>query len=168
MDADQQPIESKTTMSTPPPASVERQSTRVWKIVLGAVCLLIAAFNSTNLAPATSLAGQLGRLTGFLTLIFVAIWLIRTGLPRSLGGPELVRTRRRIWFQLVGIGFLVMITLSTLLAVWLSLFTLAVLVTWLYWFGWTWVSWLIADKRAVRQYLEQKQHEVSEVLEKLL
>jgi hypothetical protein len=43
-----------------------------------------------------------------------------------------------------------MIVLMVLLA-WLSLFMASVLVTWLYWFGWTWIAWLIADKKAVRE-----------------
>ncbi len=133
------------------PASIERRPTRAWRITLGTFVLFYSAFISTSLDPATSLAQDLGRLFGLLLLVMLAIWLISSGLPRSLGGAELARTRRKIWYKLVLIGLLVMITLAGLL-VWLSLFTLAVLVSWLYWFGWTWISWLIADQRAVRYY----------------
>ena len=116
----------------------ERRPTRAWRITLGTFVLFYSAFNSTNfyLNPATSQAQALGRLFGLLLLLMLTVWLISSGLPRSLGGAELARTRRKIWYKLVLIGLLVMITLAGLLA-WLSLFTLAVLVSWLYWFGCT-------------------------------
>ena len=51
---------------------------------------------------------------------------------------------------LVGFGFLVMAAAAVLRAS-LSLVGTGVLVTWAYWFGWTWISWIIADKCALQR-----------------
>jgi hypothetical protein len=40
---------------------------------------------------------------------------------------------------------------TALLLAYLGLFIAAVVVAWLYWFGWTWIAWLVADRRAVRR-----------------
>jgi len=61
------------------------------------------------------------------------------------------RTRRRIWYRFAGSGLLVMVALAFLLA-YLGWFIAAVLVTWVYWFGWTWISWIIADKKTAARF----------------
>jgi len=132
-------------------SSVGKRPARVWRIALGAVLLLIGIINSAKVKTAPGdLAGALGALTGVVTLVALAVWLIASGLPKSIGSEDLKRLRRRIWYKLAGLGLLVMILLAVGLAA-ASQFTAAVLVTWAYWFGWTWISWRIADKRALRQ-----------------
>ena len=138
-------------METIPTSSVIKRPARVWRIVLGAVLLLGGMINSANVQTAPGdLAGALGTLTGVVILVAVSAWLIASGLPKSIGPEKLGRLRRRIWYKLAGLGLLVMIVLAIALAA-VSQFTAAVLVTWAYWFGWTWISWRIADKRALRQ-----------------
>ena len=135
-------------------SSFTRRPARAWRLVLGAMLLLIGMVNSANVRTAPGdLAGALGALTAIVMVVGAAVWLIASGLPKSIGNEKLTRLRRRIWYRLAGLGLLVMIVLALGLAA-LSQFTAAVLVTWLYWFGWTWVSGRIADKRAQRQ-LEQ-------------
>jgi small-conductance mechanosensitive channel len=133
---------------------VQEKKARVWKLVLGGFILLVDLVNSSRqakLAPVGDLAGALGRLTGILVLVMVAVWLIASGLPKTTGLDKTQRrVRRKIWYVLVGTGLLVMVAAALLLA-YLGLFAAAVAVTWLYWFGWTWISWLIADRRAVRR-----------------
>ena len=113
--------------------------------------LLGGMINSANVKTAPGdVAGALGALTGVVILVALAVWLIASGLPKSIGSEDLKRLRRRIWYKLAGLGLLVMILLAVGLAA-VSQFTAAVLVTWAYWFGWTWISWRIADKKALRQ-----------------
>ena len=132
-------------------SSLGKRAARVWRIVLGAVLLLGGMINSANIKTAPgNVAGALGDLTGVVTLVAFAVWLIASGLPKSVGSQDLKRLRRRIWYKLAGLGLLVMIVLVIGLAA-TSQFTAAVLVTWAYWFGWTWISWRIADNRALRQ-----------------
>jgi len=136
---------------TIPASSVGKRPARVWRIVLGAVLLLGGMINSANVKTAPGdVAGALGALTGVVILVALAVWLIASGLPKSIGSEDLKRLRRRIWYKLAGLGLLVMILLAVGLAA-VSQFTAAVLVTWAYWFGWTWISWRIADKKALRQ-----------------
>jgi hypothetical protein len=133
------------------PATIERRPARTGRIILGVV-LILAALNSTNVKTAPGdVAGALGKLTLLLILVVPAVWLIASGLPRAIAPNTGLQTiRRRIWLSLVGLGFLVMLALfAALLA--LSWVGAAVMVTWVYWFGWTWVSWLLADRKAVRQ-----------------
>ena len=132
-------------------SSIGKRPARSWRIVLGALLLLGGMVNSANVKTAPGdLASALGALTGAILLAALAVWLIATGLPKSLGGQDLIRLRRRIWYKLAGLGLVVMILVAVGLAE-VSQFTAAVLVTWVYWFGWTWISWRIADKRATRQ-----------------
>lgn len=132
-------------------SSFGNRPARVWGIVLGALLLLGGMANSANVRTAPGdLAGALGALTAVVAIIALAVWLIASGLPKSIGGDDLKRLRRRICYKLAGLGLFVMVALAGGLAA-ASQFTAAVLVTWVYWFGWTWVSWRIADKRAVRQ-----------------
>ncbi len=134
-----------------PASPVGRRPARTWRIVLGALLLLSGMANSANskIAPG-DLAGALGALTGTIIVLALAVWLIATGLPKSLGGQDLKRLRRRIWYKLAGLGLVLMIAATLGLAA-ASQFTAAVLVTWAYWFGWTWISWLIADRKASLQ-----------------
>jgi hypothetical protein len=75
---------------TIPPSSVGKRPPRVWRIVLGAVLLLIGMINSANVKTAPGdLAGALGALTGVLTLVALAVWLIASGLPKSIGSEDL-------------------------------------------------------------------------------
>ncbi len=133
---------------------IQKKKAQVWKLVLGGFILLIDLVNSSQqakLAPVGDLAGALGRLTGVLVLVVLAVWLIASGLPRTTGLDKTQRrVRRKIWCVLVGTGLLVMLAVALLLA-YLGLFTAAVVVTWLYWFGWTWIAWLMADRRAIRR-----------------
>lgn len=132
-------------------SSVVKQPARVWRVVPGAALLLIGMINSANVQTAPGdVAGSLGALTGVAVLVALAVWLSASGLPKSIGNEDLRRLRRRIWYKLAGLGLLVMILLAVALAA-VSQFEAAVLVTWAYWFGWTWISWRIADKRALRQ-----------------
>lgn len=131
------------------PAAVGKRPARVWRIVLGAILALAVPVGRAILAPAAWGAYAIGNLVGLLVLAGLPAWLILSGLPRSIGNQDLERTRRRIWYRLAGIGLLAMIGLNVLL-VRFSFFTAAVSVFRLYWFGWTWVAWLIADKQAVR------------------
>ena len=80
----------------------------------------------------------------------LAAWLVASGLPRTMGLDETQRrARRRRWYLLAGVGFLVFMSLSLAAAIFGS-FLVAVLISWLYWFVWTWVSWLLADRQVVR------------------
>jgi hypothetical protein len=75
----------------------------------GGFLLLIASLNSSALPPPTGRAEAVGSALGLLTLVFTAVWLIATGLPRNIGlGSDLITTRRRIWLRLVAAGFPVM------------------------------------------------------------
>jgi hypothetical protein len=129
--------------------SVGRRPARAWKIGLGVLLLLMAAGNSTRPAAEDS-AGALGALTAILILVFGGAALIASGLPKNIGNPEFTKARRRLWYKLMGVGLLVMVGSAV------SLFGLgfpaaAVLVTWLYWFVWTWVSWKYADRKTLER-----------------
>ena len=133
-------------------SSVGKRPARTWRIVLGAVLLLGGFVNSANVTTAPGdVAGAFGALTGVILLVALAVWLIASGLPKTVGSEDLRRMRRRIWYKLAGIGLVVMIVLAIALVA-ISQFTAAVLVTWAYWFGWTWISWRVADKRALREF----------------
>jgi hypothetical protein len=130
---------------------IQKKKAQVWRLVLGAFILVVDLLNQAKLAPVQNLAGALGRLTGILIFMTVGVWLIVSGLPKTTGLDKTQRRlRRKNWYILVGIGLLVMVASAVLLA-YLGLFVAAVVVTWLYWFGWTWVAWLMADRRAVRR-----------------
>jgi hypothetical protein len=120
------------------------------RLGLGAFLLLAAAYNSGSLSPPTQHAEAVGRSIGLFTLIGVAVWLIASGLPRTAGiSPDLQARRRRIWFRLVAMGFPLMVVFAVG-AAYFSMFVVAVLITWAYWFGWTIVAWRIADRRAAQ------------------
>jgi hypothetical protein len=139
---------------------IERRPARAGRIILGAVLLLVAAVSSTNVKTASGdVAGALGALTLLLVLVLPAVWLIASGLPLTIAANTGLRKARRwIWLRLVGLGFLVMLALAAAFAA-LSWSGAAVIVTWLYWFGWTWISWLLADRKALRQLQTAAQDE---------
>ena len=148
------PISEAIAMSNPSGPTLTKRPARPWRLVLGAFLLLVGMANSANVRTAPGdLAGALGALTGVLMLVVAAVWLIGSGLPKAIGNRNFTRLRRRIWFKLAGLGLLVMIVLAIGLAA-LSQFAAGVLVTWMYWFGWTWISWRIADKQAQRRFQE--------------
>lgn len=122
-----------------------RRPARGLRIFFGALLLLLTANSSTK--PPADPAEALGHLMAVVAIVFAAVWLIASGLPKWIGDPQFTRMRRRIWYKLAGVGLVVMVFLAvTLMA--LSQLTAAVLVTWAYWFGWTWIAWRIADQRA--------------------
>lgn len=127
-----------------------KQPARIWRLVAGALLILLAANASTKQPTQPDLASAMGVLSGMLFLIGVGVWLIATGLPRSLVSTEIRKVRRKIWLQLVGVGFVVMIVAAIGLAS-QSFFVAGVLVTWAFWFGWTWIAWLMADRMAIRR-----------------
>lgn len=133
-----------------------RRRARAWRLVLGGFVVLIGLFNGSKTPKATELYGALGDLIGLLTLAVLGAWLISSGLPKTIGlNVTQRRIRRRIWYGLAAIGLLSMIVVCVLLA-YVGLVVAAVLVTWLYWFGWTWISWLMADKKAVRRFIRSQ------------
>lgn len=117
-----------------------------WRIGLGVLLLLMAAVNSTERVTDDPAAG-FGALTGLALLVAAGIALIASGLPRTIGDDDFRRRRRRIWYRMLAAGLLAMVTFTTMLASF-ALVGAAVAVTWLYWFGWTWISWQLADTRA--------------------
>lgn len=127
-----------------------RRRARGGRIAGGVVLFLVTASNSTRTPPPGDTAEAVGQLIAVLALVVVAVWLIASGLPKWIGDPQLTRMRRRIWYKLAGVGFVVMAFLAVLLAA-LSQGTVAILVTWAYWFGWTWIAWGIADRKAKAQ-----------------
>lgn len=132
----------------------ERRHTRVWRLLLGAFLLLLVAAGGTQRSELRQrdLAGALGRLTGILLFLVPGVWLIASGLPKTIGlDKRQRRTRRRIWYALAGTGFFVMLATSLLLA-YSNFFVGSFLMTCGYWFGWIWISWLMADKKAVQRF----------------
>ena len=129
--------------------TVGRRRATPWKIGVGVLLLLAAAGNSTR--PVTGgTAGALGSLTGLCILVFGGIALIVSGLPKNLGNQGFVKQRRRLWLKYMGVGFVLMALVAGGLA--FSGFVVAgVLVTWLYWFVWTWVSWKVADRKTTEK-----------------
>lgn len=141
------PLARRQTVAHNLPQVTTERPARAGRIVVGLFLFLGAAFNSSALPPVDR-ASAVGRLLGILTLLGVAGWLISSGLPKRLGLSRDFRSnRRRIWFRLVALGFLVMVV-TAILAAYFSLFTIAVLITWAYWFGWTFAAWSIAGRRA--------------------
>ena len=130
-------------------AAIGRKPATPWKIGLGVFLLLAAMSNSTR--PAVDgTAEALGALTGISTLLFGGVALIASGLPKNLGNEEFRKARRRLWYKLMGMGFLAMGVTAFAFASG-GFITSAVLTMWLYWFVWTWVSWKIADSRTIEK-----------------
>jgi hypothetical protein len=143
--------------ATIPALPVQKRPASAWKIALGIGLLLVAGVNGANVKSVPGdVAGAIGTLTGVLLLVLIGGCLIASGLPRTIGNNDIKNARHKIWYRLMGLGFLVMLAGAIAFAA-LSLFIAAVLVTWAYWFGWTWISWRLADKRAVRQLQQTAQ-----------
>lgn len=128
-------------------AGPQRRPARWWLIALGVIVLFIAMVNSTRPATDNSTAAACGRLTGLLILLAISVRLIAAGVPKTLGDAPFITLRRKAYYKLLGLGFLAM--LGAFVALTFSSFIgAAVAVSWVYWFGWTWIAWLIADKKA--------------------
>jgi hypothetical protein len=133
-----------------------KRPARRWRIVLAALVFLALIGNSVQHPLARGdVAEESGGLFGIIVMLALGIWLLGTGLPKTISPPEVAKIRRRIWLLLVGVGFLVMLV-GTILAFsihqpeWAGAVVLETLVFG-YWFGWTWIAWLIADNAAVRR-----------------
>jgi hypothetical protein len=121
-------------------------------LVLGVLLLVSMLANSANVGPLPpTLAGRLGALTGLLFGVVLVVWLIASGLPKTIGSKEFMQFRRRSWYKLLGLGLVITIVVGLGLTA-LSWVTAGVLVTWFYWFGWTWISWRMADAKAQRRF----------------
>ena len=144
-----------------PPRRREARVSRIFGGVLflflvvasSGVSLLFAAIASgVSIPRPENLARTLGQVAGFSILAAPAIWLIASGLPKRLGlYAAQRRTRRRIWYRLIAAGFLVMTFLFRLFA-FLGVPAASGLANMLFWFGWTWVSWIYADRRAAQRF----------------
>lgn len=126
-----------------------RKPATPWKIVAGVLLLLFAAGNSTRRSPG-DLAGALGSLIGLCILVFGGIALIASGLSKNIGNHEFVKQRRRLWLKYMGVGFVLMALVAGGLA-FSGFIGAGVLVTWIYWFVWTWFSWKHADSKAIEK-----------------
>ena len=129
-----------------------RRKPRIIRLIAGAFILLGAAVSgakSENQAP-RGLPEVWGSVIGVLITLALAAWLIASGLPKTMGLDESHRrARRRKWYLFAGVGFLISMSLSMAAAIF-KLLLVAVLISWLYWFVWTWVAWLLADKLTVQ------------------
>ena len=111
---------------------------RTWIVMTGTLVVSVALLldKDPSLAPVLFVLGFLGA----LLLVFV-LFYVRSRPTQS--------EQTRIWNRLVMFGFLVMLGAAGLF-MFLSRPALAIAVSWLYWFGWTWISWLVAGRLALR------------------
>ena len=125
-----------------------RRPATPWKIGVGVLLLLFAAGGSQRavMAGMAVMAEAIGALIALLVFVFGGVRLIAAGLPKTLGNAEFVKRRYRRWWIYLGVGFVLMLTATTALEA-IGFGISGVLVTWVYWFVWTWLSWLIADRR---------------------
>lgn len=87
-----------------------------------------------------------GRLCGFLWTLWTPFaWVI--AVRKTSVDTPFKQLRRKLWSWYIGIGFGIMILASFPLVLTGNI-TASIIVSWLYWFGWTWISWLIAHRRA--------------------
>lgn len=134
-----------------PPQKREAHGIRIF---FGVFILFLVG--TTPLFRTGPLADVLGRLFGGLTIAGPAVWLIVSGLPKTLGlDAAQRRRRRRIWYQSVGFGFIIMVALVSLLA-YIGWNAAARLVAFVFWIGWTWVSWILADTKAIKSKLRDR------------
>jgi hypothetical protein len=126
-----------------------RKPATPWKIAVG-VFLIAAAASNTSRPSQTGAAEAFGALAAVSIFVFGGIGLIASGLPKNLGNKEFTKARRRRWIKLMLVGFIVTAALTLALAA-SDLIGLAVVVTWLYWFVWTWASWRYADRKTLEQ-----------------
>ena len=133
------------------PQPPQRRETRVSRLLVGVFFLFIALGTFARTPRTGTLAYELGRFTGALILAAPAIWLITSGLPKMIGlDAAQRRTRRRTWYGLAGAGFIIMMPVSFLLT-YFGWFAAGAFVSWAYWLGWMWISWIIADKKIVER-----------------
>ena len=111
---------------------------QTWIVLLGASAAMTVGLSDRDpsLGPVLGVVGFLGG----LLLVFI-LFYVRTRPSQSL--------RTRIWNRLVGFGFVAMLVVAGISLIF-SLPVLAIAVSWIYWFGWTWISWLIAGRLAVQ------------------
>jgi len=117
-------------------------------LVVAVLLLLASAQQSAHSSTAPlSLAGALGEITAIVMTAILIVALIVSGIPKWIGPPDFMRFRRRRYFILLGLGLLLMVAGAVALG-FSGYVAAGVLLTWLYWFGWTWIAWLMADRRA--------------------
>jgi hypothetical protein len=132
------------------PAALTKRPPRLWRLALGILILLLAAVNSVRRDPPTSMAGALGAVTDVLISFTLSFWLISTGIGKAIGDRNFTRSRRIIWFRFLAFGFLVLLAIAassvTLEVPPVEVTTVCVFA---YWFGWTWIAWILAERSAV-------------------
>lgn len=127
-------------------AVVGRRAAIPWRIALGILLLLASAGNAAKPIPSDA-ASAFGALTGKAVVLFGAVALIASGVPRTLGTPAFVKARRRFWLRYLAVGLVV----AMLFVIVVSKTGPAAAIAFIpaaYWFGWTWISWLLADRHA--------------------
>jgi hypothetical protein len=127
----------------------QKREARVSRLFLGVLLLYVIA-SASAIGPVQGSAGyMLGRFIGLALLAAPCVWLIVSGVPKTLGLNVFQRRkRRRIWYWFLGAGLLITVALFSLFA-YLGWPAAAGLVNLVFWLIWTWVSWIFADKRAV-------------------
>jgi hypothetical protein len=147
-----------------PAIAFERRKARPGRLISGALLILWASASQTLHRAPAGVAESLGHLVAALILMVPAIWLIASGLPQTIGLDKAQRrTRRRIWYLLAGGGLPVtVIVVFSLISAdkFVGHFgggMAVVLVLWFfYWYGWIWISWLIADRWAIRRFQRRR------------
>ena len=82
------------------PAAVGKRPVRGWRITVGTILLLAQLGNKFRSLGSAAPQGigvthAIGWLIGYPLFVALAVWLIASGLPRSIGSQDLKRTRRR-------------------------------------------------------------------------
>jgi hypothetical protein len=127
----------------------QKREARISRLFLGV--LLLFVIGTSFRRPLQGSAGYiLGQFIGMLLFAAPAVWLIVSGLPKTLGlNAAQRRERRSNWYRFVGVGLLIMAALFFFFA-YLGWPAAAGFVNLVYWIGWTWVSWIFADKKSAR------------------
>ena len=125
-----------------------RRPATPWKIGVGVLLLLFAAGGSQRsvMAGMGGMGEAIGALIAVLVFVFGGVRLIAAGLPKTLGNAEFVKRRYRRWWIYLGVGFVLMLAATEALDA-IGFSNSATLVLMFYWFVWTWLSWLIANRQ---------------------
>jgi hypothetical protein len=135
---------TQTLFAQPP----QKREARMPRLFFGVLILFVLTSIPVIPMRPVSAAYALGRLIGALMFAVPAVWLIVSGLPKTMGLNAVQRpTLRIIWYRYVGIGLLTMAALFFLFS-YRGWPVMARLVNLVYWIGWTWVSWIIADNKS--------------------
>lgn len=134
--------------------ALTRRPARAWRIAVGGILLLAFVLIPYLPSPRGGVPERLGILIGIFLLVVLALWLITTGLPKWIGSKKFTRARRLAWLVLLGAGLAVATLVDVILSMQL-LFGPATLVAGAYWFGWTWISWLMADAETGKRFLQE-------------